>query len=83
MLPASFAPMILKLIMPKMMDHFMQVFKLDKVLQYVEQPNELDVEVKKHKEHIDMLAGEISMLENRLNKLETLSKKPKKVKSSG
>ena len=69
MLPASFAPMILKLIMPKMMDHFMQVFKLDKVLQYVEQPNELDVEVKKHKEHIDMLAGEISMLENRLNKL--------------
>lgn len=65
------------------MDHFMQVFKLDKVLQYVEQPNELDVEVKKHKEHIDMLAGEISMLENRLNKLETLSKKPKKVKSSG
>ena len=69
--------------MPKMMDHFMQVFKLDKVLQYVEQPNELDVEVKKHKEHIDMLAGEISMLENRLNKLETLSKKPKKVKSSG
>ena len=49
MLPASFAPMILKLIMPKMMDHFMQVFKLDKVLQYVEQPNELDVEVKKHK----------------------------------
>ena len=83
MIPASFAPMILKLIMPKMMDHFMQVFKLDKVLQYVEQPNELDVEVKKHKEHIDMLAGEISMLENRLNKLETLSKKPKKVKSSG
>ena len=77
MLPASFAPMILKLIMPKMMDHFMQVFKLDKVLQYVEQPNELDVEVKKHKEHIDMLAGEISMLENRLNKLETSIKEDK------
>ena len=45
MLPATFAPMILKLIMPKLMDHFMQVFKLDKVLQYVAQPNELDAQV--------------------------------------
>ena len=45
MIPASFAPMILKLIMPKLMDHFMKVFKLDKVLQYVEQPNELDNQV--------------------------------------
>ncbi len=45
MIPASFAPMILKLIMPKIMDHFSKVFKLDKVLQYVEQPNELDDQV--------------------------------------
>ena len=45
MIPATFAPMILKLIMPKLMDHFMKVFKLDKVLQYVEQPNELDVKM--------------------------------------
>ena len=59
MIPASFAPMILKLIMPKLMDHFMKVFKLDKVLQYVEQPNELDdqvadmrIELKALKKHI-------------------------------
>ena len=45
MIPATFAPMILKLIMPKLMEHFMKVFKLDKVLQYVEQPNELDDQV--------------------------------------
>ena len=45
MIPATFAPMILKLIMPKLMDHFMKVFKLDKVLRYVEQPNELDVKM--------------------------------------
>ena len=45
MIPATFAPMILKLIMPKIMDHFMEIFKLDKVLQYVEQPNELDDQV--------------------------------------
>ena len=45
MISSTFAPMILKLIMPKLMDHFMKVFKLDKVLQYVEQPNELDVKM--------------------------------------
>ena len=59
MIPATFAPMILKLVMPKIMDHFMKVFKLDKVLQYVEQPNELDdqvadirLELKVLKQHI-------------------------------
>ena len=59
MIPATFAPMILKLIMPKLMDHFIKVFKLDKVLQYVEQPNELDdqvadmrIELKTLKQHI-------------------------------
>ena len=45
MIPATFAPMILKLIMPKLMDQFMKVFKLDKVLEYVEKPNELDVQM--------------------------------------
>ena len=79
MIPASFAPMILKLIMPKIMDHFMKVFKLDKVLEYVEQPNEADLLGKKNQEHITMVAGEISGLESRLKKLETLNKKPKKL----
>ena len=59
MIPATFAPMILKLVMPKIMDHFMKVFKLDKVLEYVEKPNELDdqvadmrIELKALKQHI-------------------------------
>ena len=80
MIPASFAPMILKLVMPKIMDHIMSVFKLDKVLKYVEQPNEADLMGEQNKEHIVMIAGEISGLESRLKKLETLSNKPKKVK---
>ena len=79
MIPATFAPMILKLVMPKIMDHFMKVFKLDKVLEYVEQPNEADLLGKKNQEHITMVAGEISGLESRLKKLETLNKKPKKL----
>ena len=79
MIPATFAPMILKLVMPKVTDHLMKVFKLDKVLQYVEQPNEADLLGKQNQEHITMIAGEISGLDDRLKKLETLSKKPKKL----
>jgi len=80
MIPATFAPMILKLVMPKVTDHIMKVFKLDKVLEYVEKPNEADLLGKQNQEHITMVAGEISGLDDRLKKLETLSKKPKKVK---
>ena len=80
MIPSSFAPMILKLVMPKVTDHLMKVFKLDKVLQYVEQPNDADLLGKQNQEHITMVAGEISGLESRLKKLETLSKTLKKVK---
>ena len=80
MIPATFAPMILKLVMPKVTEHIMKVFKLDKVLEYVEQPNDADRIGEKNQEHITMIAGEISALESRLKKLETLSNKPKKVK---
>ena len=66
--------------MPKVTDHIMKVFKLDKVLEYVEQPNDADRIGEKNQEHITMIAGEISALESRLKKLETLSNKPKKVK---
>ena len=59
MIPASFAPMLLKLIMPKVLDHFMEVFKLDKVLQYVEQPNELDEQVGSIRREMDVLRQHI------------------------
>lgn len=38
-------PMLLKFILPKVLDHLLVVFKLDKVLDYVEKPNELDAKV--------------------------------------
>tara|TARA_Y100000310_G_scaffold294940_1_gene325825 strand:- start:1000 stop:1302 length:303 start_codon:yes stop_codon:yes gene_type:complete len=37
---------ILKIILPKIMDQVAKVFKLDKVLSYVEQDNELDVQMR-------------------------------------
>ena len=49
--------MILKWVLPKVLDHIMKVFKLDQVLRYVEEDNELDVKVKE--------------LESRIKKLES------------
>lgn len=51
----QFAPVILKMILPKVSDHLCKVFKLDKVLQYVEQPNELDDQVVDMKIKIEAL----------------------------
>ena len=41
MMPA----VILRFLLPKVLDHLLVVFKLDKVLDYVENPNNLDVKV--------------------------------------
>ena len=57
MIPQVLMGKVLKFILPKILDHLMQVFKLDKVLSYVEEDNELDHKVKE--------------LEKRLAKLES------------
>ena len=46
---------LVKLILPKVLDHIMKAFKLDKVLSYVEQPNELDHKVKELESRIEKL----------------------------
>ena len=91
MIPASFAPMILKLVFPKLekkmdkmkldiIEHIFKVGKIKESIAYRELPNDADIIGEKNQEHIKMLAGELSAVEDRLKKLETLSKKPKKVK---
>ena len=52
MIPQS---MILKWVLPKDLDHIMKVFKLDQVLRYVEEDNELDVKVRKLEARIEKL----------------------------
>ena len=46
MILGKLAGKLLNLLLPKVLDHLMQVFKLDKVLSYVEEDNELDHKVK-------------------------------------
>ena len=53
MLPA----VLLKLLLPKVLDHLMQVFKLDKMLDYMELPNDADLK-------IGVLEKEIEKLKN-------------------
>ena len=38
--------MVLKFVLPKVMEHVMKVYKLHKVLKYVEEDNELDIQVR-------------------------------------
>ena len=77
MIPASFAPMILKLIMPKLMDHVMKVFKLDKVLEYVEKPNELDVQMEDVEKKCSTIDLKIKAMEDMLIELDRDSHPPK------
>ena len=48
MMPA----MLLKFLLPKVLDHLLVVFKLDKVLDYVEKPNNLDIKVEELEDKI-------------------------------
>ena len=77
MIPATFAPMILKLVMPKLMDHLMKVFKLDKVLEYVEQPNELDSQMEDVEKKCLAINSKIEAMEDMLMELDKDSHPPK------
>ena len=46
---------VLKFILPKVLDHLIKVFKLDKVLKYVEDENELDIKIKELQKRIEKL----------------------------
>ena len=64
MIPSSFIPMIAKFvlgdkILPKIMDHIAKVYKLDKVLNYMEFPNDADNRIDKLETQIKMLAKKI------------------------
>ena len=61
-------------------EHIFKVGKIEESIAYRELPNNADMIGEKNQEHIKMLAGELSAVQDRLKKLETLNKKPKKVK---
>ena len=53
------AHMVIKLLVPKVLDIIIQRFKLDKVLDYVEKPNNLDVKVEELEDKIIALEAKL------------------------
>mgnify|MGYP003135151491 FL=1 len=49
------AQKILKLIMPQMIEHFVGIFKSDRVLDYMELPNDADRRIDKLEEQIKLI----------------------------
>ena len=56
MIIAKLAKAVLKLIMPEILEHMMKVFKMDKLVNYMELPNDADMRIDKLESQIKMLA---------------------------
>ena len=59
MVVAKIAQAVMKLIMPQLLEHFIKVFKLDKMLNYMELPNDADKRIDKLEEQMKMVAEEM------------------------
>ena len=81
MIVAKIAKAVLKLILPDVTEHLIKVFKLDKVISYVELPNEADEGIKKLKVENEMVKGQLKDLTNDINKLKNIARKAKKIRS--
>ena len=68
--------MVLKFILPKVMDQVAKIFKLDKVLRYVEQPNELDVQMKDIEKKCTDIGFKVTTMQTVLKDLDNNSHPP-------
>ena len=67
---------VLKFILPKVMDHIMKVIKLDKVLRYVEEENEVDVAVKNVEKKCLEIDRKLKAMKSVLKELDNVAHKP-------
>ena len=66
------AKAVLKLIMPDVTEQLLRVFKLDKVVDYMELPNEADIKIGKLEEKEKMMTEKLKNLENMFDKVKKL-----------
>tara|TARA_R100000742_G_C4251070_1_gene69394 strand:- start:364 stop:627 length:264 start_codon:yes stop_codon:yes gene_type:complete len=78
---------IIKKVLDLVMKQLMKQFKLDKIQQYVEEPNELDKQVKslnktvnKYGKYIEELEKDMAVLKDVANSSDSIKKKFKKIK---
>ena len=67
---------LLKFILPKVMDHVAKVFKLDKLLRYMEEPNELDVQVRDIEQKCTDIGFKVEAMKTLIKDLDDKSHSP-------
>ena len=81
MIIGKIAKAVLKLIMPDVVEHLMKVFKMDRLVNYMELENDADRIGKENKVEIEMLKEEVKDTINAVNKLTIQLEKAKKIRS--
>ena len=81
MIIGKVAKAVLKLIMPDIVEHLMKIFKMDKLVSYMELPNEADKGVEKLKVANEMLKGQMKDMVDDINKLKNIMNKAKNIRS--
>ena len=66
------AKAVLKIIMPDVTEHLFRVFKLKKLIDYVELPNQVDKKVEKLEEKHKMITKQLSEMDKALDKVKKL-----------
>jgi len=75
------AKAVLKIIMPDVVEHLMQVFKLDKLVNYMELPNDADKKVKAVETQVEMLKDELKDANKSIKDISETFKKLKNKKT--
>ncbi len=81
MIIGKIAKAVLKLIMPDVVEHLIRLFKMDRLVNYMELENDADRIGKENKVEIEMLKEEVKDTINAVNKLTLQLEKAKKIRS--
>ena len=81
MIIGKIAQAVLKLIMPDIVEHMMKIFKMDKLVSYMELPNDADKGVEKLKVDGEMVKSQIKDMTDEINKLKNKFEKVKKLRA--
>ena len=80
MIISKIAKSVLKLVMPDIIEQLMRIFKMDKLVNYMELPNEADKGVEKLKVANEMVKGQMKDMADELNKIKIILQKAKKIR---
>ena len=80
MIIGKIAKAVLKLIMPDVIEHLMKIFKMDKLVNYMELPNEADRGLKKLEDEFNILTGTVKDMVKDMAEVKDAIKKVKNMK---